>query len=154
MLSKLNNRDKLLLLLGVLCILVVSFMREYVFIQINEQLYALWYSLPSTANQSIPFLMSLDYYPLYYSKWVLTLLFALVFLLNASFILHVIFKRYYLRELLAIYVLITVGAASSLAIAWMMGDVQDGYLIARFLMGLAQSPVPLMIMIPAAYLRK
>ena len=136
-------------------ILCTGFFREFVFVNVNEQLVYLWFEHETTAMA--PSLLSIfgnfSYWELYYTKWVLTGLFTVLFWLESLLAVKVLFEQWRWRELSIIYALL-IAASVCIFSAWKLADqTEDGYLIARFLMGLAQSPVPLMLVIPALYLR-
>jgi hypothetical protein len=144
----------LISVLAVLGVVVLGFFREFLFIHINEQLFALWYDEPSQATNSIPWLKELDYFTLYYGKWVLTIFFAAAFYFAALLVLRYLFDQSYWRELGWIYLGLITLSGLALGIGKLASQLDDAYLIARFLMGIAQSPLLLMIMVPGVMLRQ
>lgn len=147
------NKRKLSIAGAIGGIIILGFYREFVFVNINEQLFALWYEEESRASKWIPFIHSVDYYPLYYAKWVLTVLFAGLFYWVTGLILRLIFQKSFWKVLLAIYSVLFIGAGLALGIGYLIDAFERSYIIARFLMGIAQSPLILMIMIPGIWLR-
>ena len=149
-----KGKRRLWIILSVIGVIILGFYREFIFVHINEQLFALWYDEPSRASDRIPFLKSTDYYTLYYAKWFLTVFFAALFYVAIVGVLKVIFNANYWKELGVIYGVLTVGAIIAMGLGYVTNSVEDLYIIARFLMGIAQSPLLLMIMIPGIMLRK
>lgn len=78
----------------------------------------------------------------------------MVFWLEGIAVIRLAFGQWQWREITAIYALLIVASVVIFSIWKLAGKVEDGYLITRFLMGLAQSPVPLMLVVPALFLRK
>ena len=140
--------------LAIIGIIILGFLREFIFVHINAHLFALWYEEPSEATDLIPFMKQMDYYPLYYSKWILTVVFAVLFYAATAGVLKVIFNRYFWRELGAIYIVLLVFAGFAMSIGALLNATDEAYTIARFLMGIAQSPLLLMVMIPGVLLRR
>lgn len=149
-----SQRKKALIALSVAAVVAIGFFREFLFMNINEQLFALWYDEPSRASDAIPLLKSLDYYPLYYSKWILTALFSVLFYGLTIGVLHVVFNRTFWKEVALIYGILIVCSVLAMAYGYFTGTLHDTYLLARLFMGVAQSPLILMVMIPGIWLRK
>lgn len=148
-------RTTLLALLPVVFIAATGFFREFMFVNINEQLSFLYYgSDVSHMSPKLSFLSTWSYDNLYYLKWILTLVFAAVFLIESSWLLKVLFASYHLKELLFIYALLLFVSAILYIPFFLTGNGEQGYILARFFMGIAQSPLPVMLMIPALFLRK
>ncbi|MEQ9187365.1 MAG: hypothetical protein RLP15_06485 [Cryomorphaceae bacterium] len=146
-------RRRISILLSVVGVIILGFYREFIFVHINEQLFALWYDEPSRASDMIPFLKSTDYYTLYYSKWALTVLFASLFYVSVGGVLKLIFQTTYWKELGIVYAFLFGVAGIALGIGYLSNNIDDTYTVARFFMGIAQSPILLMLMIPAILLR-
>ena len=147
-------RRRTQIILALAGVVALGFLREFLFVNINAHLFALWYDEPSEATDLIPFMKSMEYYPLYYSKWVLTVAFSALFYGMTWLTLKVIFKRSFAKELLAIYGALYLLAGIAMGIGVLYHKTDDSYIIARFLMGIAQSPLLLMIMVPGVWLRR
>ena len=106
---------KVLIGLSVVGVVLLGFFREFIFIHINEHLFALWYDEPSRALQSLPILEIFDYETLYASKWILTVLFAGLFYAASIGVLSLLYAKRFWKELGVIYILLFVGAGLSLA---------------------------------------
>ena len=141
-------------LLFVFLLATTGYIREFLFVNINEQLSFLWYG-HETSNMSptLSFLNGFDYWTIYYLKWALTGLFSIIYLIETSLALKHLFNSFYARETVFLY-LILISISTILFVGYsIFHKADDGYLLSRFFMGLAQSPVPLMILIPAIFLR-
>lgn len=146
-----NNTTILVAL--ILSLITLGFLREYVFVSINEQLFALWHGKESRITGFITIIKSLTYYQLYYFKWFLTALFTGVFFGWSLLILKKLFNDFYFKELGVVYVLLISISMITMLIGWPFGKLDEAYIIARFFMGIAQSPLPLMLLVPAIFLR-
>jgi hypothetical protein len=136
-------------------LLTTGYLREFFFVNVNEQLLYLWYENEvSPLSDNLWFLSGFDYQTLYYSKWVFTIFFAMIFLLETSLALRLIYNRWYIKEVSFIYALLFFLSGLLFGVFALSGSVEDGYLISRYFMGLAQSPVPTMILACALFLRQ
>lgn len=131
--------------------IALGYLRDSVFKTINALLRA-WdldqdYFTPPFLN----FMENLQYDTLVNLKWVLTLLFSILYLLISLTTIKFLFSNRtffkitiwsYLAILIVSCVLITFGYVFK-------GTTEKTYEFARYLMGLAQSPLILMILIPA-----
>lgn len=135
-------------------LVTTGFFREFIFVNINEQLRFLYYgSDESYLSPHLELLTHFTYNQLYYLKWILTVVFSLVFLFESSWLVKSIFGGFYLKELTFIYALLFLVSASLYIPFFIAGNVEQGYILARFFMGIAQSPLPVMLLIPAVFLR-
>jgi hypothetical protein len=151
--SNLRQR-KIWIVLSIAAIIFIGFFREFLFTHINEQLFALWYDEPSRASDAIPFLKSVDYYTLYYSKWILTALFSVLFFGLTIGVLKVIFDKHFWKETALIYGVLVACSIIVMGYGYFTNTLEESYLLARLFMGVAQSPLLLMVMIPGIWLRK
>ena len=143
-------------MIGIICLFAcLGYFREFLFVNINEQLRFLWYgNEESFMSEKLSFMQDWDYWTMYSLKWVLTVAFALIFMVCSAFALKAILNSFYWLELGFIYFLLF-SISGIIFIGYSVFAVaEDGYLISRYFMGLAQSPIPLMILIPAIFLRK
>lgn len=145
---------RLLLVLLVLLAVGLGFFREFVFININEQMRVTYYH--STDSHVVPlfrFLGGFDYATLYYLKYPLTLFFTGLFACISVIIIRYWFPgKNYTRIVWLTFAAIFVLAFLLFFIGWLAGDNYFFYTIARFLVGLAESPALLAVLIPAFYL--
>lgn len=150
-----NPRVKKRLLVVVLIALYVAagFYREFIFGNINEQIrvtYDTVYRHQPTYSYVAPsmqWLAGYSYYTLYYSKWVLTLLSAFFFAFLATRIIKNAFTDKGLIRItwLAYAFVFVVGWLFYLGGA-LSGNIGSTYDIARFLAGLTETPVLLLVL--------
>jgi hypothetical protein len=91
-----------------------------------------------------------SYDGLYYSKYIFTLAWSLLFLLVSYFTLKVLSKNHFLvKILLYSYGLIFVVAALSMLYGYFIREQlqDDEYTLSRWLMGIAQSPIISLILL-------
>lgn len=138
-----------------LVLVVVGYIREFTFVNINLRYYQVLYHPEDTYRSDlIAFLDPLSGLQLYVLKWILTILFASIFYSIGSIILSTWFGKPMWKIFGWLYIaLFTIGGAAYL-ILWPLGNPGGGYTIARFFMGLAQSPFTVIFMIPALYLKR
>jgi hypothetical protein len=147
-----RSAKKYILLLAIVCVLLLlGYYRDFVFKTINALLQAKDYDAVFTAPPTLQFLDHYSAAGLIKLKWALTLLFTLVYLGLTLFTIRIVFdEQKYSRLTIGVYIVIMLLSG----ILMLMGYAFDGlaermYEPARYLMGLAQSPVILMILIPA-----
>lgn len=146
---------KTLIALLIFVIAALGFVREFFFAQINLRYYQVLYEPEETLrSELISFLDPLSGIQIYWFKWLVTLAFALLFYAIGAKALSLIFNRNQWKIFGSVYLALFGAAIIPYVIVWVLGDAEKGYAIARFFMGLAQSPFPFLFMIPALYLRK
>lgn len=151
-----NKRLRILLVvLAVATVVVWGAFREFVFVNINEHLkFVYWNYEQSYAHSMFHFLNQYSYERVYFSKWWLTFLFSLGSYILTLFILGLLYPRRNSFFVTSIFygVLIFVSIIC-FGFGWISGFDTEGYRLSRVFMGYAQSPVPLMILIPAFFLQ-
>jgi hypothetical protein len=141
----------ILLLLVVCALLLLGYYRDFVFKTINSVIQAKDYDAQFTSPPTLQFLDRWSYEGLIKLKWALTLLFTLAYLSIALFTVKVVFdKRKYARITIGVYAVVTLLSG----LLMLVGHVFEGlsgrmYELSLYLMSTAQSPVILMILIPA-----
>ncbi len=148
---KLFSKKNLLLSLIILILLILGYYRDFLFKQINAMLKAWDFEMDYAMPFPWRFLENYYYDTIVNFKWLLTIAFTILFLIVSLLAVQLIFRnRKYLYITIASYSAIT--AASALFVLFGLlveGGSERMYELARFLMGMAQSPVILMILIPA-----
>jgi hypothetical protein len=139
-----------LVLLG-LIFLACGFLRDFVFLNVNEQTRVTFYhTADSTLNPLFSCLSTWSYSRLYFLKWGLTFLFSFLFMgLTMAFIRMVFIEKKYLRLVFLSYAALIFLASIFFLGGWVAGNSEKSYLISRFLMGIAQGPIVLMVLLPA-----
>jgi hypothetical protein len=145
------SKKHMLLLLIVCALLLLGYYRDFVFKTINSVIQAKDYNAGFTSPPALQFLDQCSYGVLMKLKWVLTLLFTLVYLGMALLAVKIIFdKKKYNHITIGVYVVVTLISG----LLMLTGYVFEGlsgrmYELSRYLMDTAQSPIILMILIPA-----
>lgn len=145
-----SRKKKIVLFLVIVALLATGFYRDFLFKSIN----ALLQSWDNDMDYIMPFGLSffeeMEYDRIVNMKWFLTFVFSMIYLAISMFTIRELFqnKRY---TRITIYSYLALLALSSLFI--LSGKLIEGlsdssYEIARYLMGIAQSPLVLMILIP------
>jgi len=146
-----NFRKFSILSLIVLLLLVLGYYRDFIFKEINAIIQSKELNASYTAAPSIQFMQDYATSFLIKLKWTLTLLFSLVYLGIALFTIHLIFRNPKFNRITIITYLV-VGFISGIfmLIGYVFTGLSDKmYEFSRYLMGMAQSPIILMILIPA-----
>ncbi|MEZ4720821.1 MAG: hypothetical protein R2813_02970 [Flavobacteriales bacterium] len=146
---------RILAIVSSLAIVVITgFIREFTFVNINEQLAYLYYDHDvSGMSQILGFLDGLSYNQLYWFKWILTPAFAAVFWLETMHCLKQLFGDYSFKEVSFLFIVLFSAAIILFGSLWILDSAANGYTQALFIMHLAQSPFPLMLLIPAMLLK-
>lgn len=135
--------------------IIVGFIREFTFVNINLRDFQLTSEPEETLRSNfIAFLDPLSVMQLYWLKWILTVFFAIIFLLIGINILKVWFNKPSAKPLIVVYLALFIVSIVAYLSLWAFGNPRSGYIIARFFMGLAQSPFPVIFIIPALYLKR
>lgn len=129
----------------------LGFSREFLFVNINNQLYTLYYghnNLP--LPKILSFLNNYDYMTIYYSKYVLTLIYYLTY----GFVSYIAVKNICLNKafsqwIIYLYGILLVIASITMAFNYFINHQLDGgeYTFSRWIMGIAQSPLIAFFMI-------
>lgn len=138
---------------------IAGFGRDSFFVQINNILYMKFY--PQSERVPISSVMQvfdrLSYQDLYYLKFPLTLLWTLLYYgLNYATIRAFVTSKTVLKGLTIMYILLVALALLSVAYGFLMYNnlEKDEYTLSRWLMGIAQSPLPALLFIASATLLK
>ncbi|MBN4051358.1 hypothetical protein JYU16_00930 [bacterium AH-315-M05] len=147
-----------ILYLSILAILIIAmgFLREFLFVNINYHLQFLYYHMErSYMAESLNFLRSFTYDELYKIKWILTILFTLVYLFFTCLVIKLLFhgKKCVLRTIYIFAAIIFISFIFYTS-GYLINQDAIGYRLARICMGVVQSPLPLIILIPAFKLIK
>ncbi|MES2567345.1 MAG: hypothetical protein V4565_10785 [Bacteroidota bacterium] len=138
-----NTSLKYILFISVFAAL--GFSREFLFVNINSQLYTLYYQ-HSTYKfpDSLSFLSSLDYQSLYYLKFPFTILYFLAYFFTSYFAVKFIsLNKKNAIWVIYIYALLLVLSGISMGYNYIINNQLGGdeYTFSRWMMGIAQSPL-------------
>jgi hypothetical protein len=139
---------RMLLIVMVFAYVGLGFFREFVFLNINEQMRVAYYNSPdSHLSPALSFLENYGYNTLYYLKWPLTFLFAVLFCTLAVLVIRTGFAttQYTRLVILSFAGIFFLGALLFLA-GWLFNSNETVYDLSRFLAGLVESPVLLLML--------
>ena len=148
-----NRKAKILLF--ILLLMALGFFRENLFVNINDVLYSKLYNEPNPIIWYLSFFNNVSYNTVYIAKWFITPFFAFLFWFVQKELLLVFFnEKKIITWLSVLYLSLFLLAGISLCTGWLLGHFSEGYRFSRIFMGLLESPVPCMILIPLAYFYK
>lgn len=155
-----NNVSILKLTLFVVLFAAAGYFREYFFVQINNILYMKYYNTDSTlaVGNIMKVFERMNYATLYYLKYPFTVIWtAAFFFLNLSCIKYLsAYRSKNFKSLLVFYAIMLGIAGLSMAFSFFVNGTweTDEYTLSRWLFGVAQSPIPALILLAAATLRE
>lgn len=92
---------------------------------------------------------------LYKLKWLMTFVFSGAYLLLAMGIIKLLFQNgTFIRLTVLFYIVFIIVAGLTYIGGHLLGDADTGYVLARKIMGMVQSPILIMILVPGFYLGK
>ncbi len=142
----------------IIALLGLGFFREMLFVNINSVLYNKYFQPTDEAHiyhHVFAFLTYFSYKTLYISKWFITLAFvALFWFIQKKFIFYLFAEKKALFWLSMLYLSLLLLTGISFGAGWLFGNLEQGYRFSRIFMGLLQSPVPCMMLIPLTYFYK
>lgn len=133
----------------VVAFIVVGFLRDFIFINLNYHLAHLQVEgSRSYAHSFFDFLHQFTFMQIYYSKYVITLIFTIVNFILGYFLIRIVLNyRKLLRLYAVLYAVVTSTALLFFAGGFILGDPDQGYSFSRILMGFLQSPLPAALLI-------
>lgn len=133
----------------ILAFILLGFLRDFIFINLNYHLAHLkTEGSRSIAHSFFDFLNQFTFMQVYYSKYVITLLFTILNFLLGYFLIRIVLSTEKLLRLYAfLYIAVTAAALLFFAGGFIVGDSDQGYSFSRILMGFLQSPVPAALLI-------
>lgn len=150
--TSLQSPKKIIKLSLIVCsLLFLGFYRDFVFKSINALLKAWDFNMDYAMPSSLRFMENYPYDTLLTLKWILTFVFSLLYLIIALITIHLLFKnKNYLKITIGTYIGITIFSGIFMLIGHYFQTTTDKmYAFARYFMGMAQSPIILMVLIPA-----
>lgn len=152
-----KSRYKYVVVAGVIILLfIIGYFRDYLFVGINYRITSLLYNDFTNDLPPIPsFFLQFSANELYNIKWLLTIFFTLLYYSVSCLIVYYLFQeRKFLIYTSVLFALVLFISFLITGIGYIIKDHGDAYTLSRQLMGLAQSPILLMILIPAFRLSK
>ena len=148
--------SKLKIVVVTISLFVLGFFREFLFESINGQLYYLWKEETNPyLPKSLYFIENISYWNLYYTKFILILLFSILYLFGSLLLIKLFFKeRLYRKFTLFFFGGIFLLTALIFALGFAFGAEHEAYGISRKLIEFIQSPLACFFLIPAFALYK
>jgi hypothetical protein len=138
----------------VISFVVLGFIREFFFVHTNDQIRAVYYNQLYPLPQALGFLKTLSYNQLYTLKWVLTLVFFLLFFaLSYKAIKDLTNIRSLKKAVIWSYTSVFVVSGLAIVIGSLTSMNEEAYSFARFFMGIGQSPVIFMMIYASSFLK-
>lgn len=138
----------------VVLFICLGFLREYIFVNVNVVLYNKLHNESYPVPYTILFFNRFDYYTVYAMKWGLTSVFALLFFFAQRYTLKILFpEKIIVKWLFYFYLILLLLSVIAFGAGYLSGNTEGGYRFSRMFMGILQSPVPLMFLIPAGVLK-
>lgn len=137
---------------------ILGFSREFLFVNINDRLYQLYYGHEdSLLPNSLAFLKNYNYSTIYYSKFGLTIVYFIAYMLVTFYAVKlitedVLFSKWALYLFGIVLVLAGIITAYNYFINQQLNG--DEYTYSRWLMGIVQSPLVAFFMIASHKLYK
>jgi hypothetical protein len=147
-----NPFKQILKITFIVCsLLTIGYYRDFVFKTINGLIKAWDFDVDYVIPPSLKFLENYPYDTLLTIKWLLTLLFSIVYLIITLIAIRMLFNSSkYSRIAIGTYIGIILFSGIFILLGYLFHSTSEKmYEFARYFMGLAQSPVILMILIPA-----
>ncbi len=144
-------KRKLLIFLGIAALIATGFFREYLFLNINEQIRVTYYQVNDThVDPPLQVLARFSYSELYYGKWLLTLVFAAIMAGLTALTVKWWFRK---KELVRIGLLVY-GFVFGLSFIFFLIHaffpmLEGSYAISRFLVGMTETPLLSVLLIAA-----
>lgn len=149
-----KNNLKYILFITVFAVL--GFSREFLFVNVNNQLYKLYYhdeaiNIPNSLN----FITTLNYATLYYLKYLFTMIYFLAYFATSYFAVKLICNaKKNAKWIIYIYAILLVLSGISMTYNYLINHHLNGdeYAFSRWLMGIAQSPLVAFFLIASSKL--
>jgi hypothetical protein len=149
-----KNSLKYILFIAIFAIL--GFSREFLFVNMNNQLFKLFYHNDDIKiPNSLHFITTLDYSTLYYLKYPFTILYYSAYCITSYFAVKLIcLDKKNAKWIIYIYAILLVLSGISMSYNYLINTQLNGdeYAFSRWLMGIAQSPLVAFFMIASSKL--
>lgn len=137
---------------------LLGFSREFIFVNLNDRLYTMYYGHEeSLLPNGLQFIKHYSYNTLYYSKYVLTILYFTAYGVVSYMAVKLICNdKPFAKWVIYLFLLIVIVSFIIMLYNYFINEQLDGdnYLFSRWLMGIAQSPLIVFFMIASHLLYK
>lgn len=145
-----------LVIFGFVAIIIgLGFLREFVFVNTNSILYSKYYNENYPLHPFFNFFRDKSYNFIYLSKWFFTTAFVILY-----FYSQVVTAKFLLKENILtkwffyFYLFLVILSVITFMVGWLAGNINQGYTFSRLFLGILQSPLPIMFLIPVYYFTK
>jgi len=133
------KRKKIFVIALLIAAILLGFLREYIFVSINHVIES-----GGNANGNLSIL-----------KWVLTFLFTLLyFALTCGFLFMLFREKKHIRLAVFVYAVLVGVSFIAAVTGFLIASFDSVYPFIRTVMGIAQSPIVMMVLIPACLLNE
>lgn len=149
-------KRKVFIALGFVGVLIVlGFLREFIFVNTNSILYSKFYNENYPVHSFFNFFKDKSYNFIYISKWFLTFLFILMYFYSQVLTAKFLLKENILRKwFFFFYLFLVILSVITFAVGWLAGNLNQGYIFSRLFLGILQSPLPIMFLLPVYFFTK
>jgi hypothetical protein len=144
-----KRADVLFVLAVIVCLVSLGFIREHVFVNLNYQSAKVVYhdDFGYTLPASMTWLEGMSYAQLYWLKFPLTLLFAILYFAVSWVTVKRFFRgRRFIRWTVLVYALMFLVSLLLFLAGYFIGKYEAFYSVSRYIMGIQQSPLLLMLL--------
>jgi hypothetical protein len=134
---------------------VLGYFREFFFVNVNNIMYNKYYGDQVQIPEILSLIEAQSYSTIYYLKYLFTIIsFALFYLLSFYCIKNLSIQPELRRWVHVSYFLFLILSAAAMTWAYFIkGNLQDNeYTFSRWVMGIAQSPLPVLFLLAAEHL--
>lgn len=148
-------KKTLIILIFIAILIGLGFLREFIFMNTNSALYSNFYNENYPLHPLFNFFRDKSYNFIYTSKWFFTFLFILMY-----FYAQVLTTKFLLKENILkkwfffFYLFLVILSVITFAVGWLAGNINQGYIFSRLFLGILQSPLPIMFLLPVYYFTK
>lgn len=137
-------KKKILIAVFAIALIALGFLRDKIFVSINEE-----------TGQGLVGILNPDHRNLFIWKWVLTFIFSFIYLFLTSILIFLIFhSKKYIWLAVFLYGALFAIAFFIAGVGFLFSSFENVYPFIRTIMGIAQSPILIIILIPALLLNE
>lgn len=144
----------LIILVSILLIIFTGYIRDSLFVSINNFLYYKFENLPIPLDhysKAVHVFSYLGYWQLYILKWVFTILFSVVYFFITVLAIKQLFHKNLFRQIGFVYLAFMTVSFLLMLTGWLIADFSYTYKFSRYLMGMIQSPLLFMFFSAALF---
>ena len=137
-------KKKILIAICSVILIALGFLRDKIFVSINEE-----------TGQGMAGILNSDQRYLFIWKWALTFIFSFIYLFLTSILIYLVFQsKKYIWLAVFLYGALFAIAFFITGAGFLFSSFENVYHFTRVIMGIAQSPIPAIILIPALLINR